>query len=202
MRWSCRRPQCRRSSRRPPARACAHIFELVLEFDLLGDGYAVLRHARRAERLFDEGITSFGTKRDPHRMRKDLDPAQHFVARFARIFSSFAAMGFSPAFDVSLTAMREPSRLLSLCDGDLVKRWRSCSGSPVALFQGATKISLQRGQDPNITIAEQKGQVHAASHDLYNAILPLLHAREEPSKAQGRGVRRNRCKRPPACAKR
>ena len=66
-----------------PHERCAHIFELVLEFDLLGHGNPILRHAGRAEGPFDEGIAAFGAKRDPHRMGKDFDPAQHFVARFA-----------------------------------------------------------------------------------------------------------------------
>jgi len=38
----------------------AHILELVLQLDFLGDGHAVLGDARRAEALFDNDIATLG----------------------------------------------------------------------------------------------------------------------------------------------
>ena len=58
----------------------AHVLELVLELDLLGDGHAVLGRARRAVRFFDDDVAALGPERDPHRVGEDIDAAQHAVA--------------------------------------------------------------------------------------------------------------------------
>jgi hypothetical protein len=55
----------------------AHVLELVLEFDLLGDGDAVLGGARSAERLVDDDVAALGTERDLHRVGENVDAAQH-----------------------------------------------------------------------------------------------------------------------------
>ena len=61
----------------------AHVFELVLELDLLGDGDAVLGDARRPERFVDHDIAALGAERDLHRVGESLDAAQHSIARVA-----------------------------------------------------------------------------------------------------------------------
>src|SRR5664280_2153385 len=58
----------------------AHVLELVLELDLLGDGNAVLGDARSAERLVEHHVAAFRAERDLHRIGEDLDAAQHAVA--------------------------------------------------------------------------------------------------------------------------
>src|SRR5512146_485643 len=55
----------------------AHVLEVVLELDLLGDGDAVLGDARRAERLVEHDVAAFGAKGDLHRVGQDVDAAQH-----------------------------------------------------------------------------------------------------------------------------
>src|SRR5262249_10013157 len=53
-------PQPRRkSSKRPAHHLGAHVLELVIEFDLLGDGDAVLGDAWRAPRLVEHDIAAF-----------------------------------------------------------------------------------------------------------------------------------------------
>ena len=59
----------------------AHVLELVLELDLLGDGDAVLGDARGAERLVEHDVAALRAERDLHRIGEDLDAAQHAVAR-------------------------------------------------------------------------------------------------------------------------
>ena len=59
----------------------AHVLELVLELDLLGDGDAVLGRARRAVGLVDDDVAALGAERDLHRVGEDIDAAQHAVTR-------------------------------------------------------------------------------------------------------------------------
>src|SRR3546814_16638770 len=50
----------------------AHVLELVLELDLLGDGDDVLGNARSAEALLDHDIAALGTERDLYCIRKRI----------------------------------------------------------------------------------------------------------------------------------
>ena len=59
----------------------AHVLELVLELDLLGDGHAVLGDARSAERLVEHDVAALRAERNPHRIGENVDAAQHAVAR-------------------------------------------------------------------------------------------------------------------------
>ena len=58
----------------------AHVLELVLELDLLGDGDAVLGRARRAVRFVENDVAALGPERDLHRVGEDVDAAQHAIA--------------------------------------------------------------------------------------------------------------------------
>ena len=59
----------------------AHVLELVLELDLLGDGDAVLGDAGRAKRLVEDDVAAFRAERHPDGIGEDIDAAQHLVAR-------------------------------------------------------------------------------------------------------------------------
>jgi hypothetical protein len=65
----------------------AHVLELVLEFDLLGDGDAVLGDAGGAETLFDDDVAALGAERHLHRVGENIDAAQHAVARVSGKFN-------------------------------------------------------------------------------------------------------------------
>jgi hypothetical protein len=65
---------------------CAHVLELVLELDLLGDGDAVLGDARRAEALFDDDVAALGPERHLDRIGENVDTAQHAIARVSGKF--------------------------------------------------------------------------------------------------------------------
>ena len=69
----------------------AHVLELVLELDLLGDGDAVLGDARGAERLVEHDVAALGAERDLHRVGEDVDAAQHAVAGVAGKFYVFGS---------------------------------------------------------------------------------------------------------------
>ena len=58
----------------------AHVLELVLELDLLGDGDAVLGDARGAEGFLDDDVASLGAERDLDGIGEDVDAAQHLLA--------------------------------------------------------------------------------------------------------------------------
>jgi hypothetical protein len=60
---------------------CAHILELVLQFDFLGDRDAVLGDTRRAEALLDDHIAALGTERHLDGVGQRIDAAQHAIAR-------------------------------------------------------------------------------------------------------------------------
>src|SRR5450631_459591 len=68
----------------------AHILELVLQLDFLGDGDAVLGNARRAKALFDDDIAPLRTQRHLHRIGENIDAAQH---AFTRVSGKFNVLG-------------------------------------------------------------------------------------------------------------
>ena len=53
----------------------AHVLELVLELDLLGDGDAVLGDARGAEALVEDDVAALGAERHLDRVGEDVDAA-------------------------------------------------------------------------------------------------------------------------------
>ena len=54
----------------------AHVLELVLELDLLGDRDAVLGDVRRAEGLLEDDVAAAGAERDGDGVGEDVDAAQ------------------------------------------------------------------------------------------------------------------------------
>ena len=62
----------------------AQILEFIGEFDLFGDGYAVLGDARRAIGFLDDDVTAFRTKGDLNRVVENIDAAQHAIAGIGR----------------------------------------------------------------------------------------------------------------------
>ena len=67
----------------------AHVLELVLELDLLGDGDAVLGDARGAEALVEDDVAALGTEGDLHRVGEDVDAAHDALAGVARKVNVF-----------------------------------------------------------------------------------------------------------------
>ncbi len=67
----------------------AHVLELVLEFDLLGDGDAVLGGAGSAEALLDDDVAALGAERHFHGVGEDVDAAQHALTGIAGKFHVF-----------------------------------------------------------------------------------------------------------------
>ena len=67
----------------------AHVLELVLELDFLGDRHTVLGDARGAERLVEHDVAALGAEGHLHRIGEDVDAAQHAVARVGREFDVF-----------------------------------------------------------------------------------------------------------------
>ena len=62
----------------------AHVLELVLELDLLGDGDAVLGDRGSAEGLLDDDVAALGPERDLHRVGERVDAREDRVARASR----------------------------------------------------------------------------------------------------------------------
>ena len=58
----------------------AHVLELVVELDLLGDGDAVLGDAWRTIRFVQDHVATLGAECHAHRVRESIDTAQHAVA--------------------------------------------------------------------------------------------------------------------------
>ena len=55
----------------------AHVLELVLELDVLGDGDAVLGDARGAERFVEHHVAAFGAESNLHRIGEDVHALEH-----------------------------------------------------------------------------------------------------------------------------
>src|SRR5580700_1342949 len=67
----------------------AHVLELVLKLDFLGDGDAVLGDAGGAERLVEHDVAALGAERHLDRVVEDIDAAQHAVAGIDAEFDFF-----------------------------------------------------------------------------------------------------------------
>ena len=55
----------------------AHVLELVLKFDFLGNRDTVLGDARGAEGLVEDDVAAFRAERDFHRVGENVDAAEH-----------------------------------------------------------------------------------------------------------------------------
>jgi hypothetical protein len=77
---------------------CAHVLELVLELDLLGDGDAVLGDARRAVRLVEDDVAALWSQRHAHRVGENVDAVHHSVAGIRREFYVFGSHGVEILF--------------------------------------------------------------------------------------------------------
>jgi hypothetical protein len=75
----------------------AHVLELVLQLDLLGDGDAVLGDARGAERLVDDDVAALGTERHLHSIGENVDAAQHLLAGFGVEFDFLGSHWITPS---------------------------------------------------------------------------------------------------------
>ncbi len=64
-----------------PQHLSTHVLELVLELDLLGDGYAVLGNPWRTIALVDQDIASLRAERHLDRIGEQVDPAANAFAR-------------------------------------------------------------------------------------------------------------------------
>ena len=62
----------------------AHVLELVLELDFLGDSDAVLGDARRAVALFEHDVAALRAQRHLDRVGENIDAAEHFIPRILR----------------------------------------------------------------------------------------------------------------------
>ncbi len=69
----------------------AHVLELVLKLDFLGDSHAVLGDARRAERFVEHDIAALGAERNLYRLCQNVDAAQHPLARVLAEFNFFGS---------------------------------------------------------------------------------------------------------------
>ena len=76
----------------------AHILELVLQFDFLGDRNAVLGDAGGAEALVDDDIAALGAERHLHRIGEDVDAAHDALTRVAGKFNFFCSHGIYLCF--------------------------------------------------------------------------------------------------------
>lgn len=60
----------------------AHVFQLVLQFDFLGDGHAVLGHGRGAEATLQHDVAALGTQGDLDCVGQDVDAVDDLGACF------------------------------------------------------------------------------------------------------------------------
>src|SRR4030088_1983226 len=67
----------------------AHVLELFLKLDFLGDGDAVLGDAGCAERLVEHDVTALGAERHFDRVVENFDAAQHAIAGIDAEFDFF-----------------------------------------------------------------------------------------------------------------
>jgi hypothetical protein len=72
----------------------AHVLELVLQFDFLGDGDAVLGHGRGAERALEHDVAALRAQGDLDRVGQDVDAGDHALAGGITKFDFFSCHCF------------------------------------------------------------------------------------------------------------
>ena len=90
----------------------AHILELVLKLDFLGDGDPVLGDARRAVGLVDDDIAAFGAERHLDGVVQDFNAAKHAVARVGGEFDFLGRHDFSSSSSLRSGRFESPVRRL------------------------------------------------------------------------------------------
>ena len=83
----------------------AHVFELVAEFDLLGDSDAVLGDPRCAPALVQQDVAALGSQGHPDRAGEYVDAAQHALTRIGAEPNIFGSHDYFP-FRLSLQIWR------------------------------------------------------------------------------------------------
>ena len=68
-----------------------HVLELVLQFDLLGHGDAVLGDGRGAEGLIQDHVAAFGSQGYLHRVGQGIDAPEHSLPGLDVIFDLFSS---------------------------------------------------------------------------------------------------------------
>jgi hypothetical protein len=71
----------------------AHVLELVLQFDLLGDGHAVLGDQGSAEGFVEDDVAALGAEGHLDRIGQGVDPFENFVAGVLPEFDFFGCHG-------------------------------------------------------------------------------------------------------------
>ena len=84
----------------------AHVLELVVELDLLGDGHAVLGDARRTIGFLEHDVAAFGAERHLDGIGEDIGAAQHALAGVLGELDIFGCHRLAPP----VVAKGEPSR--------------------------------------------------------------------------------------------
>ena len=93
----------------------AHVLELVLELDLLGDGDAVLGDARGAEGLLEHDVAALGPERHLDGIGENVDAAQHALAGVLRELDVFGCHGWLLQVDERASSRRMPMAVERLC---------------------------------------------------------------------------------------
>src|SRR5690606_30276039 len=157
----------------------AHVLELVLKLDLLGDGDAVLGDARRAERLVDDDVAALGAERDLHRVGEDVDAAQHALAGVAGefyVFSShFQLLGCKPSMSDLNGRTNDQPMMPMMSDSFMIRRSSPLSftsvpdhlpnrmRSPALTSSGTSLPASSRAPEPTAMISPSWGFSFAVS---------------------------------------
>ena len=95
----------------------AHVLELVVQLDLLGDGDAVLGDARRAEALVEDDVASLGAERHLDGVVENIDSSQQPVACIGRKSYVFRSHSFEPPDFINGDCFRQLSSSCFLGSG-------------------------------------------------------------------------------------
>ena len=76
---------------------CAHVFECVLQFNLLGDCDTVFRDSRGAKLLVNDHVATLRPERNLDRFSELIDSSQDRRARLFAVNYLFCHLSFSPA---------------------------------------------------------------------------------------------------------
>src|SRR5262249_6248612 len=97
----------------------AHVLELIVELDFLGDGHAVLGDTGCAVRFIEHDIAALGAERHFHRIGENIDAAKHLVAGIGRKFYVFGCHVLGSFSDVVSCRMSELRQLTAACELEL-----------------------------------------------------------------------------------
>ena len=122
----------------------AHVLELVLELDLLGDGDAVLGDGRRPERLLEHDVAALGPEGHGDGVGEQIDALEDPVAGLLAEFDDLCSHVWSPFLGSRLLAFEHAEDVVLAHDEELLAVELDLGAGVLAEQDAVAGLDVQR----------------------------------------------------------